>query len=502
MAFQRQFSKKQRIPFLHKDKLLRAYQNLLHKGMIAPSPKILRILQTKNVRSSSGLVVVSVLTKPFPCPGECIFCPTESGIPKSYLSGEPAVMRAVANKFDPYRQVNSRLTALSDTGHNVDKVSIRIIGGTWSSYSKKYRSWFVRRLFQACNEFLAQSSADKSLIGLQKNNEVALARIVELSVETRQDAINRDELKYFRHLGITKVELGVQTLDDNIARINKRSTALSQTIGATKLLKDFGFKVSYQMMLNLYGSTPEQDREIFQTMFEDQRFRPDHLKIYPLALLKNTSLYAHYKKGDFKPYDQETLVSLIADIKSKVPNYCRIERVIRDIPANLIVSGGAAISNLRQAVESEMTKRGERCACIRCREIKSHTPSNPIAIIIDDYEASDGQEYFISAVETSSNRLLGFCRLRIPTSPAPRILRNTAIIREIHVYGPVVAIGEKSSSAVQHLGWGKKLLAEAENITQKHRLPKIAVIAGVGVRGYFRKLGYELESTYMIKQLP
>lgn len=502
LKFQRKYSKDNTTPFLQKDGLLKAYQKLLSKGTIAKHQDLERLLQTKNVRSQSGIAVVSVLTKPYPCPGKCIYCPTEDNVPKSYLSNEPAVMRAITNRYHPYLQVQSRLKALSDTGHNTDKISIRIIGGTWSSYPVQYQSWFVRQLFKACNETKNSRSGNTTLIDLQKVNENAGSRIVELSIETRQDLINHEELLRLRKYGVTKVELGVQSIYDDVLKINKRGSTIKDTAEATALVRNYGFKVSYQMMLNLYGSSYDKDVSMFKTLFSDERFMPDHLKIYPLALVKNSDLYKSYLEGKYVPHKKDELIRLIMEVKKHVPKYCRIERVIRDIPASSIVEGGAAVSNLRQEVEKELNKIKYRCSCIRCREIKNIEISAALELQIYKYRASGADEYFLSIVEQSSENLIGFCRLRMnDENKRLKMLSKCGLIREIHIYGPSQKIGESESHALQHKGWGKILMAEAEKIAQENYYSKMAVIAGVGVRGYFKLLGYTQEDTYMTKTL-
>ncbi len=502
MLLQRRFAKKHQISFMQKDDLVRAYQKMVSSGTIVEKKALNNLFQMKNTRSQSGIAVVSVLTKPFPCSGKCIYCPSEENVPKSYLSNEPAVMRAIACGYHPYKQVTARLKALYETGHIVEKISIRIIGGTWSEYPINYQSWYIRELFRACNEFNGQRTKSKSLLELQNENQNTISRIVEMSVETRQDKINETELIRFRKYGITKVELGVQSVDDQILKLNDRGNTNKDTAKATLLLKNYGFKVSYQMMLNLYGSDGQKDLNVFKKIFSDQSYKPDHLKIYPLALVKNCSLYKLYLEKRFVPYTKEELISVIANIKRFIPKYCRVERVIRDIPATNIVKGGAKISNLRQAVEERSKALSYTCQCIRCREIKRHKPDSEKKIFIEKYIASKGIEYFISYETVDRKYLYGFCRLRLLDNDAKiNVLKNSAIIREIHVYGPTVAIAKTDESAHQHTGIGKLLMTEAEKIAKKCGYKKIAVIAGVGVRGYFEKNGYNLKQTYMAKSL-
>lgn len=510
--FQRRFAKEHELPFFSNDEILDAYQHLLAEKEIKESKIIGTLFRLKNTRSESGIVVVSVLTKPYDCPGKCIYCPSEKNIPKSYLEKEPAVMRAIMCKYHPFAQVSTRLKALRLTGHITDKVSIRIIGGTWSYYPKNYQTWFIKELFRACNDAkkITKNHIDnESLEALQEINQTSDNRIVELSVETRQDYINEKEIKRLRQLGVTKVELGVQSIFDEVLDFCKRGNKNEATIQATKLLKDAGFKVSYQMMLNLPKSDTKNDILMFEELFNNNFYRPDHLKIYPLALLRNTELYDYYERGQFKPYTETELVKTIARIKEYIPYSCRVERVIRDIPTEYIVQGGAKVSNLRQTVLKEMQKTGRKCKCIRCREIKSHRlEKSEIKMFREDFEAAGGKEVFLTFESKDRKYLISIIRLRLPSYVIEnkrhfvKALNGSAIIREIHTYGNATLVGKRQDDSFQHLGYGKKLVKEAERITKSEfNLDKIAVIAGVGVREYFEKLGYELEETYMTKVL-
>lgn len=498
---QREFCKKNNISFFPIDKLLNVYKKLVNEGKIKSSVRMEELLRLKSIRSSSGIVVVSVLTKPFPCPGNCLYCPTEKNAPKSYLDKEPAVMRAIMCNYDPYLQTQVRLKALEATGHPIDKVSIRIIGGTWSFYPKRYQTNFIKRLFQACNEYNRENNLKNDLYKLQEENEEAKVRIVELSVETRQDYITQQEILRLRKLGVTKVELGVQSIYDNVLKINRRGHAVETTIEATKLLKEAGFKVSYQVMPNLPGSSFQKDLEMFKKLFSSEDFMPDHLKIYPLAVLKEAPVYSLYKSKKFKPYDKEELVKLIKSIKQLIPYWCRIERVIRDIPSENIVEGGAKISNLRQIIHQEMAAEGIKCKCIRCREVRNQALGKPI-LYIEKYKASGSWEYFLSYEDENRTRLYSMLRLRIlEDKNLIKVLENAAIIREIHTYGQMTKIDKKETKNSQHQGLGKLLIEEAEKISLSHNKYKLVVIAGIGVRGYFRKLGFQLKNTYMIKCL-
>ncbi len=416
-------------------------------------------------------------------------------------------MRALSLNFDPYSQVQKRILSLEKSGHKVDKIELRIIGGTWSFYPKRYQTYFIKRCFQGANELKGRKRKKTSLAEEHKRNEKTKYKIIGVTVETRPDFITKEEIKRMRNLGITRVELGVQNIYNDILKLVKRGHGVEETIKATKILKDAGFKVLYQVMPNLPGSNPKRDIEMFKELFQNQNFQPDLLKIYPLALLKNTPLYQWYLKGKFKPYSSKTLINTLIEIKKHIPYYCRVNRIIRDIPSEEIVEGGVKISNLREIVQREMEKRGFYCKCIRCREVKDFSKREKIYLFRTDYQASGGKEIFLSFENKNRKRLYVLLRLRIPSfffsgkKHFIKVLDKSSIIRELHTYGEMVPVGEKSFS-VQHKGLGKRLIKEAERITKKEfGLPKIAVITGIGVRNYYRKLGYRLKETYMVKKL-
>jgi elongator complex protein 3 len=498
----RKFAKKEKSKMSPNSLLLKAYHGLIKDKRIKKDLKIEEVLRIRKIRSLSGIVVVSVLTKPFPCPGKCIYCPKQLGAPKSYLKGEPAVSRAISLNYNPYKQVQVRIKALEATGHPTDKIDLRIIGGTWSFYSKNYQTWFIKRCFQGANNYLKIKKERKTLDPLQKENETAKHRIIGITIETRPDFINKEEIKRLRKLGVTRIELGVQSVYNDILKINRRGHDIGATIKATELLKNAGFKICYQMMPNLLGSNLKQDEEMFEELFKNPKFQPDYLKIYPCALLKEAPLYNVWKKGNYKPYTTEELLKLLIKIKKLIPYYCRIQRIIRDIPSYYIVEGGTKTSNLRQIIAKIAEKEGWRCKCIRCREIKEkYDPKEKLYLFRIDYEASGGKEIFLSFENRDRTHLFSLLRLRIPGQTVLPILKNTAIIRELHTYGQLVPVAKKEK-APQHKGLGKKLMKEAEKIIEKEfALKKIAVISGVGVRGYYRKLGYRLNQTYMIKLL-
>lgn len=482
----RKIAKQYKSPLPNNITLLKTYHELVEKKSIKPSVKTEVVLRTRPVRSLSGIVNISVLTKPYRCPGKCLYCPSEKGIPKSYVSGEPAVERAKALDFNPFRQVKKRIEMLEDEGHPTDKIELRIVGGTWSFYLHKYQDWFVKKCFDACNARNATS-----LKAAQKKNETAQHRIIGLSIETRPDFINPKEILRLRKLGVTMVELGVQSICEDVLKKNRRGHGVKEIISATRLLKNAGFKVLYQMMPNLFGSSPAKDLKMFKVLFSDQNFQPDLLKIYPCALLKNSDLFGFWKKSAYRPYSEKQLINLIRAIKKTVPYYTRIQRIARDIPSKCIVAGPARISNIRQIVAGD-------CRCIRCREVKAgYDPAEELIMFRQDYPASGGLEIFLSYENKNRTKLFSLLRLRI--LPA-----NMTLIREIHTYGQLQPINQAADigASPQHKGLGRKLIAAAEKISQEEfGAKKIAVISGVGVREYYSKLGYRLEKTYMVKKL-
>lgn len=488
--------------------LIAEYHKLNRNKSVRPNPGLEYLLRKRKIRSLSGVAVVSVLTRPYPCGGKCLYCPAQPGFPKSYLNGEPAATRAHSYKYDPYKQVQSRIKTLEANGHPADKVDLRIIGGTWSYNPKRYQTWFIKRCFEACNEY-GKKPVGKSnnLQELQQINENVKHRMIGLNIETRPDCINAAEVRRLRMLGITHVELGVQTVYNDILQLNQRGHKIDAVMNATKILKDAGFKICYHMMPNLPGSTSKKDVQMFKDLFSKPKFQPDHLKIYPCSLLKEAPLYWIKDKIGYKPYSAKKLVNILGRAKQYIPYYCRIQRIVRDIPADYITEGGTKVSNLRQVVAKEMAKAGLHCKCIRCHEIReNYDPEEKVYLFRQDYAASRGKEIFLSFENKNRTKLYSLLRLRVPSSDKPifRILAGAALIREIHTYGQLHPIerNHHKISSPQHKGLGKKLMAEAEKIARKEfGIKKIAVISGVGTRNYYRKLGYKLEDTYMTKKL-
>lgn len=500
--------------FLGKSALVLAYYEMVRQGELREDSALLERIRLKPVRTLSGVTTVTVLTKPYPCPGKCIFCPTDVRMPKSYLPDEPGAMRGLEHAFDPYAQVRARLEALEMTGHPTDKVELLILGGTWSAYRRDYQAWFVRRCFEALNEDGDPHEIDptegrppqpidlETLRKVQLRNEEAPHRNVGLVIETRPDEITPEEIRWLRTLGVTKVQLGAQSLDDRILALNQRGHDVETTRRAVRLLRAAGFKIVLHWMPNLLGATPESDREDFARLW--QGFCPDEIKIYPTQLLENTELYAYWQRGEYQPYTTEQLIDLLADLKATIPPYCRVNRVIRDIPSTHVVAGNRRTS-LRQDVLREMERRGTRCRCIRCREIREQ-PVQPQALELQDftYTADEAEEHLLSFV-TSDDRLAGFLRLSLPQATAPDLgladLKGAALIREVHVYGQSLPVGAERPGAAQHAGLGTRLLQKAEEIAKERGYTRLAVIAAIGTRRYYLSRGFQRGELYLIKDL-
>ncbi len=514
---------------LHKSALVAAYQQLVGSGEWEPDEALLAVIRLKPVRTLSGVTTVTVLTKPYPCPGTCIFCPDDVRMPKSYLPDEPGAMRALEHNFDPYTQVRSRLEALSAVGHPTDKIELLILGGTFSAYRRDYQAWFVQQCFEAMNEDAhpaanlehsehpkeipadSVASAAESLTDAHTLNESALHRNVGLVVETRPDEITPDELAWFRTLGVTKVQMGVQSLDDRILELNQRGHSVAEAHRAVALLRAAGFKIVLHWMPNLLGATVESDRADFPRLWAG--LCPDEIKIYPTQLLENAPLYEIWKRGEYRPYTTDELVHLIADVKPSIPRYCRVNRIIRDIPSTHVVEGNKRTS-LRQDVQVEMARRGTHCDCIRCREVRAGIVK-PAALRLDDlvYHPDGAEEHFLSFV-TPEDQVTGFLRLSLPDADSPPAetgttssitglpdLDGAAIIREVHVYGQSLAVGSEQSGAAQHSGLGTRLLVEADAIARANGYRRMAVIAAVGTRQYYLERGFERGERYLVKSL-
>ena len=500
-------------PLIRNDRLLRRYRQDIAGGSRQADGRLERILMLNAIRSQSGIATVTAITEPYACPGRCVYCPTEARAPKSYLTNEPAMMRAVRNEYDPYRQVTSRLHTLDETGHPTDKIELIIKGGTWSFYPDRYQRWFIHRCFDAANDFGMSPASSETLADAQRANETAIHRLIGLTIETRPDYIDHAEIRRLRELGVTRVELGVQTLNDRILDLIVRDHGTAEIRHATQLLRDAGFKIAYHLMPNLPGATVDDDLASFRTLFDDPAYRPDALKIYPCVVIESADLYQWWQDGRYQPYDDETLIQLLIDLKQLVPPYVRIERVIRDIPSTSIKAGCKTI-NLRQTVQQRMRDQGLRCRCLRCREVREHVDET-FVLTRRTYEASQGTEIFLSFEHPQTERLAAFLRLRLPAATGTAqagipphqphwwpVLDQAALIRELHTYGQHVSLHARSENAVQHRGFGRALVAEAERIArQEYGAARLAVIAGIGVREYYRRLGYDEADTYMVKRL-
>ncbi|MFA6426944.1 MAG: tRNA uridine(34) 5-carboxymethylaminomethyl modification radical SAM/GNAT enzyme Elp3 [Candidatus Magasanikbacteria bacterium] len=544
----RQITSKLQINSPSNRNLISAYQNLLKKKRVVKDVGLEFLMRKAEMRTLSGVAIITSLVKPYACPGDCIYCPTEVKMPKSYIATEPAAARALALKFDPYEQMRRRIEVLEQNNHPTDKIEFIIKGGTWNAYPLLYQYWFVLRSFQACNDLsrknkrlkdykikrlpdnhnlsIFQSFNLEDLQNLlnteqQYNDKKARHKIIGVTLETRPDAISPKTIYHMRQQGCTRIELGLQAPDDNILKLIKRGHTVQQFKDAMYLLRQAGFKVDLHFMPALPGSSAKHDVEMYKQLFSDPGLKPDMIKIYPCTVIKNTELYTWLQNKKYKPYDQKDLFESIIQMKINTPRYCRISRLIRDIPANEI-EGGNIITNLREALQSEMKKRGLKCECLRCREVghvstlaRQHFSTLAPKPFIDVYETNGGTEYFLSFEDSKRHVVFAFLRLRIPNQ-SPSIfkggvggglldhlpeMKNSAFIRELHTYGQLLELGEKNKSASQHKGLGKKLVQKAEKIAKKNGYTKLAVISGVGVRGYYRKLGYKKRGTYMVKNI-
>jgi len=472
--------------------------------------KLLPVLRRKVTRTISGVTVVAVMTKPYPCPQSepCAYCPggPPFGVPQSYTGFEPAAMRGLQNLFDPYLQVKNRIGQLRAIGHGVDKIELIVMGGTFPATPLDYQRWFVKGCLDAITE-----KESSTLEEAKRNAETSRVRNVGITVETRPDWAKEGHVDVMLDLGVTRVELGVQNPSDEIYGLVGRKHSVADVVEATRIMKDAGLKVAYHLMPGLPGSNFKRDLEAFKEIFEDSAFKPDMVKIYPCLVLKGTKAYEWFLRGDYKPYTNEEAAELIVEVKKIVPPWVRIMRVQRDIPAPLIVAG-VNRSNLRQLVQQKLKEQGLRCRCIRCREVGHRMAvdgvkpdPDKIRVLTMKYGASEGEEIFISAEDVENDVLIGYLRLRIPSAKAhrPEIkAKPCAIVRELHVYGPLVPVGKHLAKAWQHKGYGGILLGEAERIArEEYCLEKILVISALGTKQYYKRFGYDYDGAYMSKTL-
>ncbi len=593
-----QLQKKHHLPngnMLSKTDIIKAYTALAGQHGLQPFQiKVVRQLKMKPVRTVSGVAPVTVLTKPYPCPGNCIFCPVDVRMPKSYLADEPGAQRAEHNYFDPYLQTYNRVETLHEMGHAVDKVELIVLGGTWSFYPEAYQIWFVKECFRAMNDFFIKEKDDREKLiqhyeevqkkiqqmnlpaltddrkkneqifskyqikgidpkktynqlikelflkpekelGLtqqqsatwteleeqQHLNEQAGARCVGLVLETRPDEVTPLEAKKLRHLGCTKVQIGLQSLQDEVLQKNKRGHSVAQSAQALAYLRLAGFKLHAHWMPNLYGSDVETDKKDYEKLFTDDSFKPDELKIYPCSLLKSAELMQYYEAGKWQPYDHDQLLEVLSFALTHTPPYCRVTRMIRDIPSFAIVAGNKK-TNFRQIAQQDLEKKHLKSANIRAREIRRHQ-FDPEQIYLDpvEYETSVSQEIFLqyvvdveAKIETEieaeaeiEQKILGFLRLSLPdlkkqqkfVQEADLIeLKNAAMIREIHVYGQLVGLGKEAKGRAQHLGLGTKLIEKAKSLAKEQGYTRLAVISAIGTRAYYRDRGFADQGLYQV----
>ncbi len=581
--------------------LWKAYQGLVQEEKITKDVEIEKLLRKRTIRSESGIVPIQVLTKPFWCPGKCIFCPNDATMPKSYINTQPGAMRALLNQFDPYKQVYNRLLSLTLTGHSTDKIEMIVLGGTRDVYPKKYKKEFVKGLYDACNsfpQFLEQVSVDmdnaraarytttewlnieypKTVQESLLINETAACRIIGLTIETRPEYVTDENCQLRRDLGVTRVEMWIQTLHNDVHEANVRGHDNEAIRLAMHKLRQYAFKVSNHYMPGLYMSTTEKDIETFRIAYSTPRIKSDEQKFYPTAVIPNTPLYDLFVSGEYTPITDEDLKKIIRVAKTQIiPPYTRIKRLARDFDTNEVVAG-ANTPNLRQLVMTKMDEEyaadaklrakqyarlvGESkeyatteslidhlrdpmpvesheqvslsgeireiddrmetstvgnhfdtesprefvCLCTRCREVRhiKNAEKSPPFLTVRRYRSSVGEELFIS-FEDNLWYLYGFTRLLLPdtgnTVSRDGLGKETALIREVHVYGSLASLIKVNEGNVQHTWIGTQLMNFAEQVAGTRGYKRLSVISGIGVRNWYRKLGYELEGTYMVKQV-
>lgn len=566
--------------FFSKAAMIAGARKLVALGELEPTlchQALSSVLRMKPSRTQSGVSTLTLLTKPYPCPGQCIFCPNDVRMPKSYLADEPGAQRAAHNEFDPFSQTWNRLLALLNIGHPVEKVEVIVLGGTWSAYTRDYQRYFIHRIFQACNLFGEALEAHLTLGGplpkphqppphalsrislaelqdtptlneanqaynrvinstlrahqdgmlnlesesasweeieqVHHENILARCRVVGLTIETRPDEITSQEVERLRRLGATKVQLGVQSLNDSVLSANQRGHTVAQARRAISMLRRAGFKLHLHWMANLYGSDLAADLSDYEQLFSDPAVRPDELKLYPCSLIPKTPLMSFYERGLWRPYQREELLELLTSAMPLTPEYCRLTRVIRDIPSTDIHVGNQE-TNFREVVEAELKSRGVALREIRSREVRGRVTSHePPCLRETIYETSVSTEYFINLEDSKSDLLLGFCRLSLPKDPSElsseyaltsamaQELEGCAIIREVHVYGQSLMINEVSAPAAQHRGFGRLLVQRATEISSSSKFKRLAVISSIGTRAYYEKLGFQRRELYQHLEL-
>jgi elongator complex protein 3 len=487
-----------------------------NSAILAAAPAAMREalreeLKVKPSRTLSGVAPIAVMTSPAPCPhGKCLPCPGGPDhpfqSPQSYTGEEPAARRGREHNYDPATQVHARLCQLEALGHHVGKAELIVMGGTMTARPAEYQEWFVASCLMAMNWYPAlpekeDTSAPWVVSHFKEaaQNESAPVRCVALTFETRPDWCRPQHVEAMLDLGVTKVEIGVQHLDDTILALNTRGCTTADTVAATELLHDAGMKVGYHVMPNLPGSTLEMDLAMFNDLFLDPRFRPDFLKIYPTLVTPGSALEDLFIRGDYAPYPESDLIDLVARAKSLLPPYVRLQRIQRDIPAPLIVAGSRH-SNFRQLARDRLYATGGRCRCIRCRECGRRPPDGDPREEYEVYFCAGGAEHFIT--EVAGDSLLGFARLRTGGIRHHPATAGAALLRELHVYGSMVPVGSPPhGNAVQHQKVGDRLLARAEATAREEGYDRIAVMSGVGVRPYYTRHGYHRSGPYMVRDL-
>ncbi|QLC50788.1 tRNA uridine(34) 5-carboxymethylaminomethyl modification radical SAM/GNAT enzyme Elp3 [Methanolobus zinderi] len=481
------------------------------------------ILRRKPVRTISGVAVIAAMTSPAPCPhGVCLPCPggpdSEFHSPQSYMGREPSTMRAIQYEYDPYRIVTGRLEQLKQIGHEVKKAELIVMGGTFSARSIDYQQWYTKRCLEAMNDFYGKSWRQEvhtigkqlpyvTLEDVQRMNETAAIRNTGITFETRPDWTSTQHVDRMLELGATKVEIGVQSTYDFVLSRMKRGHTVADSIEANRILRDSGLKVGFHMMPGLPGMDEEREIRNFKRVFNNPGFKPDYLKIYPTLVTEGTELNEMWARGEYRAISDEDAVGLLADIKSFVPEWVRMQRIQRDIPAQQILDG-VRKSNIRQLARERLIQNGETCRCIRCREVghnilQGREPDvDNIDLKTMSYDCCGGKEHFIAFEDRVQDILIGFIRLRFPNRPHRNELESAALGRELHVYGSMVPVGDKAGGHDwQHRGYGAELVAHAEKIARDAGYSKLAITSGIGVRRYYQRLGYERDGVYMSKRL-
>ncbi len=494
----RKVSAKHGLPSLPKN------ANILANLSVQSYDKLRKLLMVKPTKTASGVAVVAVMPKPYACPhGKCVYCPggVEIGTPNSYTGKEPSTINAMEYDYDAYKQIRSKIQHLVENGHDTSKVEIVAIGGTFLFMPIDYQEEFVKSCYDALNGFRAES-----LEHAKSFNETASVRNVGFTIETKPDYCKREHVDLMLKYGATRVEIGVQALSDEVYKITNRGHTLDDVIESFQIARDSGYKIVAHMMPGLPNSSPEQDIEDFKKLFYDGRFKPDMLKIYPTLVVENTRLFKMYQDGNYSAYSDDELIDVIVQVKKMVPRWVRIMRVQREIASEYIIAG-PRLGNLRQVVLNKLKMMGSKCNCIRCREVGlmqiKHDLGSKIKLLEERYDASDGEERFLSYEDPQNDVLFGFLRLRSPSNKAHRPeVKECCIVRELHVYGQALQLGRRDDDSWQHRGYGAMLMQESERIAlEEFDAKKMLVISAIGTREYYRKLGYTLEGPYMAKQL-